>query len=155
MNGTFDAEAVPYDGGVTLTTLAAVDVDRGPRRPSCRAQAYSLVSLPTRWLTAFSSRDGNPPATGEPAGPLLSSEESKGLRARWDAVQVGFVDEPRQAVEQADALVTAALTRLSEMFAEERARIVGRWDRGDDVSTEDLRLALKRYRSFFGRLLSV
>jgi hypothetical protein len=133
MNGTFDAEAVPYDGGVTLATLAAADVD--PRPAATELQG--------------------PPATVELAGPLLSSEESKGLRARWDAVQVGFVDEPRQAVEQADALVTGALTRLAEMFAEERTRILGQWDRGDDVSTEDLRLALKRYRSFFGRLLSV
>ncbi len=91
----------------------------------------------------------------EQAAPLFSPEEAKELRARWDAIQGAFVDEPRQAVEQADSLVAGAMKRLAEMFADERATLEGQWDRGDDVSTEDLRLALRRYRSFFGRLLSV
>lgn len=91
----------------------------------------------------------------EQAAPLLSPEEAKELRARWDAIQGTFVDEPRRAVEQADSLVAGAMQRLAEMFAVERAKLEGQWDRGDDVSTEDLRLALRRYRSFFGRLLSV
>jgi hypothetical protein len=91
----------------------------------------------------------------EEATPLFSPEEAKELRARWDAIQGAFVDEPRQAVEQADSLVAGAMKRLAEMFADERAKLEGQWDRGDDVSTEDLRLALRRYRSFFGRLLSV
>lgn len=95
------------------------------------------------------------PAIEEQAAPLFSSEEAKDFRGRWDAVQVGFVDEPRRAVEQADSLVAAAMKRLAEMFAAERAKLEGQWDRGDNVSTEDLRLALRRYRSFFGRLLSV
>jgi hypothetical protein len=87
--------------------------------------------------------------------PLFSTEEAKDFRARWDAIQVNFVDEPRQVVEQADSLVAVAMKRLAEMFAAERARLEGQWDRGDNVSTEDLRLALQRYRSFFGRILSV
>jgi len=95
------------------------------------------------------------PATDEPAAPLLSSDEAKDFRARWDAIQVGFVDEPRRAVEQADSLVAEAMKRLAEMFADERTKLEGQWDRGDDVTTEELRLALRRYRSFFGRLLSV
>lgn len=95
------------------------------------------------------------PATDEQAAPLLSPEEAKDFRARWDAIQVGFVDEPRRAVEQADSLVAGAMKRLAEMFADERAKLEGQWDRGGNVSTEDLRLALRRYRSFFGRLLSV
>jgi len=91
----------------------------------------------------------------EQAAPLFSSEEAKELRARWDTIQGTFVDEPRQAVEQADGLVAGAMKRLTEMFADERAKLEGQWDRGGDVSTENLRLALRRYRSFFGRLLSV
>jgi hypothetical protein len=77
------------------------------------------------------------------------------MRAEWDAIQASFVDEPRQAVEQADRLVAAAIRRLAEVFAEEKTRLEGQWDRGGDVSTEDLRQALRRYRSFFGRVLSV
>jgi len=64
------------------------------------------------------------------------------------------VDEPCRAVEHADSLVAGAMKRLAE-FADQRAKLEGQWDRGDSVSTEDLRLALRRYRSFFGRLLSV
>jgi hypothetical protein len=86
---------------------------------------------------------------------LFAAEESKDLRAKWDAIQVGFVDEPRHAVERADSLVAAAMKRLAEMFAQEREQLEGQWDRGDSVSTEELRLALRRYRAFFGRLLSV
>ena len=89
------------------------------------------------------------------SGPLFSQEEAGTLRARWDAIQVGFVDEPRRAVEEADSLVAAAMKRLAEQFAEERSKLEGQWDRGGDVSTEDLRVALRRYRSFFGRLLAV
>jgi hypothetical protein len=77
------------------------------------------------------------------------------LRNRWSGVQTAFVDEPRSAVEQADGLVAAAMKRLAEVFAEERSRLEQQWDRGDNVSTEDLRIALQRYRSFFQRLLSI
>lgn len=86
---------------------------------------------------------------------LFSPDETKNLRGQWDSIQVGFVDEPRQAVERADALVAGAMKRLAEIFADERARLEGQWDRGDSVSTEDLRVALQRYRAFFGRLLAV
>jgi len=95
------------------------------------------------------------PARDLETGPLFSSDEAKTFRTQWDAIQVGFVDEPRQSVEQADSLVAAAMKRLAEQFSEERSRLEKQWDRGAYVSTEDLRLALRRYRSFFGRLLSV
>ena len=87
--------------------------------------------------------------------PLFADQESKDLFAKWDALQVGFIDEPRRAVEQADHLVAAAMKRTAEIFAEERARLERQWDRGDNVSTEDLRIAMRRYRSFFRRLLTL
>jgi hypothetical protein len=90
-----------------------------------------------------------------PAAPLFSPEEAKDFRGRWDAIQVSFVDEPRLAVEQADGLAAVAMKRLAEIFAAERAKLEGQWGRGDNVSTQDLRLALRPYRLFFGRLLSV
>ena len=91
----------------------------------------------------------------ERATPLFSEQEAKGFFARWDSLQVGFIDEPRHAVEQADNLVAGAMKRLAEIFAEERAHLEGQWDRGDNVSTEDLRIAMQRYRSFFRRLLAI
>jgi hypothetical protein len=89
------------------------------------------------------------------AAPLLPDNEADDLRKHWEQIQIGFVDEPRRAVEEADQLVASAMTRLAEVFASERSRLESQWDRGDDVSTEDLRVALRRYRSFFERLLSV
>lgn len=89
------------------------------------------------------------------ATPLFPANELEELRNRWSAVQTAFVDEPRTAVDQADGLVAAAMKRLAEVFAEERSRLEQQWDRGDNVSTEDLRIALQRYRSFFQRLLSI
>jgi hypothetical protein len=86
---------------------------------------------------------------------LFPSAELEGLRSRWKEIQTAFVDEPRKAVEQADGLVASAMKRLAEVFAQERSGLEQQWDRGDNVSTEDLRVALQRYRAFFDRLLSV
>lgn len=94
-------------------------------------------------------------ALAQETGPLFSGNEANELRAQWDAIQVGFVDEPRGAVKQADNLVAGTMKRLAEVFAAERSKLEGQWDQGENVSTEDLRLALRRYRSFFSRLLSV
>jgi len=88
------------------------------------------------------------------AGPLLADEDAGGFRSRWNEIQVRFVDEPRGSVQKADGLVGEMTQRLARMFSEERTRLESQWERGDDVSTEDLRIALQRYRSFFERLLS-
>jgi len=91
----------------------------------------------------------------EEAPALFPDGELDALRARWEAIQTGFVDEPKTAVTEADALVAQVITRLAEVFSHERTQLEQQWDRGDQVSTEDLRLALQRYRTFFTRLLSV
>ena len=91
----------------------------------------------------------------EGSTPLFASHETEAFRSRWTTVQTGFVDEPRRAVEEADALVAQMMKRLAEVFAEERANLERQWDSGEDISTEDLRVALQRYRSFFDRLLSI
>jgi hypothetical protein len=87
--------------------------------------------------------------------PMFAGDEASGFRTRWEAVQTGFVDEPRKAVEEADSLVAQVIKRLSEVFADERSNLEHQWDRGDQISTEDLRIALRKYRSFFDRLLSL
>jgi hypothetical protein len=92
--------------------------------------------------------------SAEERGPLLPDDDSEGFTRRWRDIQTGFVDEPRESVAQADALVAELMQRLAAGFSEERQRLEAQWDRGDDVSTEDLRVALTRYRSFFDRLLS-
>lgn len=87
-------------------------------------------------------------------GPLLGQSEETDLRASWEEIQTRFVDDPRRAVEDADALVAGVMKSLAEGFAQAREQLEGQWSRGEDVSTEDLRVALQRYRSFFQRLLS-
>ncbi len=88
------------------------------------------------------------------ATPLLPEAEIGDLRSRWSNIQAEFVDEPRRSVQEADKLVASTMQRLADGFATERASLEKQWDSGDDVSTEDLRVALQRYRAFFGRLLN-
>lgn len=89
----------------------------------------------------------------ENSAPLFAGSEITELRARWTSVQSDFVDEPRRAVEEADKLVATVMQRLADGFAGERSSLEKQWGSGNNVSTEDLRVALQRYRSFFDRLL--
>ena len=99
------------------------------------------------------SRPGAPPV--QKPMTLLDTPESTELRHQWEAIQSGFVDEPRRAVEDADSLVAQTMKRVAEVFANERSQLERQWSEGQDVSTEDLRVALTRYRAFFDRLLTV
>jgi hypothetical protein len=99
-------------------------------------------------------RDENVAPTSGPAA-LLSQNSAQDLRSEWDRIQAGFVDDPRKSVKQADELVATAMKRLAESFAQQRSNLERQWDRGDEASTEDLRVALQKYRSFFQRLLAV
>ena len=92
--------------------------------------------------------------TATNAGHLLAADDAEAFRARWTDVQHGFVDAPRQAVEQANGLVAEVMQHLAKSFADERGRLERQWDQGDDISTEDLRTAFQRYRLFFERLLT-
>ena len=106
-----------------------------------------------------SERTGSAREPGSPqrddSTPLFPASELGDLRKRWSEIQTAFVDEPRKAVEQADGLVASAMKRLAEIFSDERSKLEKQWDRGDNVSTEDLRIAFQRYRTFFDRLLSM
>ncbi|MGD0629294.1 MAG: hypothetical protein ABR987_08070 [Terracidiphilus sp.] len=95
-------------------------------------------------------------AVNQPAQPnaLFPNDELQSFRSHWNEVQTSFVDDPRTAVKQADGLVANVVKRIAEQFASEREQLEKQWDRGEDVNTEDLRQALKRYRAFFDRLLS-
>lgn len=84
---------------------------------------------------------------------LLPDNMLGDLQQRWDNIQAGFVDDPKSAVENADRLVEDTVRRLTQTFAKERANLEATWSRGEQASTENLRVALQRYRSFFNRLL--
>jgi hypothetical protein len=87
--------------------------------------------------------------------PLFDEGRTSDLRERWHALQARFVDDPQAAVGEADSLVAELLRDLAETFDKARGGLEEQWTRGDDVSTEELRVTLQRYRSFFERLLEV
>jgi len=136
---TADIANSPRPAQISNATSTA---DRDPDFPDLRKEAVALPAA-----TDVSS----PAANHEP---LFPGNELSDLHSRWDKAQGLFVDEPRKAVEEADALVATTVQRIAELFAEERATLEKQWDRGADVSTEDLRQALRRYRGFFDRLLT-
>ncbi|MFC9294586.1 hypothetical protein ACFTWH_13470 [Streptomyces sp. NPDC057011] len=85
--------------------------------------------------------------------PLLATGEAERYRTAWSEIQVRFVDDPREAVTSADALVAEVMQNLAGTFASHKQELEGQWQSGEHVATEDLRLALQHYRSFFNRLL--
>jgi hypothetical protein len=137
----------PENAGVApLLTEDKVNDSRPPIELSAgdRANPADPAGLPNN------STIGNTQVT-----PLFSEPEVNDFRSRWTNIQTAFVDEPRHAVEDADQLVASLMKKLAEGFANEREGLEHQWDRGGTVSTEDLRIALQRYRSFFDRLLKV
>ncbi|MGI5401127.1 hypothetical protein ACQEVG_17025 [Streptomyces sp. CA-135486] len=91
---------------------------------------------------------------GEEAVPLLGSREAEELRSRWSEIQQGFVDDPQESVRAADGLVAEVMQLLASTFADHKEALEGQWHQGNEVATEDLRIALRQYRSFFDRLLT-
>ena len=119
-----------------------------------RAASPDVAGAVDDTADARSDRGADSGDSGSDREPLVPSDQSDRFTTRWEEIQASFVDQPREAVEQADALVADLMQRLAASFSDERERLETQWDRGDDVSTEDLRVALTRYRSFFARLLS-
>ena len=148
------------ESDISTSDLAAAATKRSrtsdsPQRPSDPSTSQAAIITPapgnvspTASVPNIGQQDGN-------QGPLFSGDETNHLRSEWDAIQGQFVDEPRRAVQEADQLVAKTMKRLAEIFADERKNMEHQWEAGDSVSTEDLRIALRRYRSFFGRLLAV
>ncbi|NXY97027.1 hypothetical protein HYE82_22115 [Streptomyces sp. BR123] len=88
------------------------------------------------------------------ATPLMPESEAADFRDQWSRIQAGFVDDPKESVRAADGLVAAVMQHLAGTFASHKEDLEHQWSSGGEVATEDLRLALQRYRSFFNRLLS-
>ncbi len=128
-----------------------------PPETEFQDEAENAAKMPARSdrsVTDISERTAKPPATAD-ATPLFPEDQLRDLQSRWNNIQTGFVDEPRTAVQDADALVASTMQQLAEAFSRERTKLEQQWGRGDSVSTEDLRVAFQRYRSFFRRMLSL
>jgi len=96
-----------------------------------------------------------PTRNNEEFAPLFENNEAGEFRTQWLEIQSRFVDDPGSAVKEADDLVADVIKNITRNFANQRMTLEGQWKSGDKASTEDLRLALQRYRSFFNRLLSL
>lgn len=156
-----DSSLGPEESRVADPNVPGSRIDRSVDRPDVDTGAPALVTppptdpRPANVATNSGAAAAAARAPEEERAALFASNEANQMRARWDSIQVGFVDEPRKAVQEADALVSDTIKRLSEMFAKERQNLEQQWDRNENVSTEDFRVALRRYRSFFSRLLTI
>lgn len=130
-------------------TLSTADLVTATPTPIAAREMQPAPERQTRDADADAMPDG------EPLAPLFLPKEANDFRAIWDAVQIGFVDDPKQAVRKADELVAQVMRTLAETFSNERAKLESQVDQTDNNSTENLRIALRRYRSFFQRLLSL
>jgi hypothetical protein len=148
---TADMVAAGRQAGQQEDTAATTPMQPGADTGQANSQGLADGNGATATGTAV---DGGAGTDAKPE-PLLSKTDTESLRSRWMDIQGQFVDEPRRAVQDADSLVADLMQRLAQMFADERNRLEQQWDRGDQVSTEDLRQGLRRYRSFFERLLSI
>jgi hypothetical protein len=141
-----DQEKIERDNKQEMTT-----VDQEKQREQQSADRPTS----TKELTKDLERRPAGKAEDKATTALFPENESSDFHKRWTDIQTAFVDEPRRAVERADELVAEVIKRLADSFAQERSRLEGQWGRGDNVSTEDLRVALQRYRAFFDRLLKI
>lgn len=136
-------------------TLTTADIANPPRREmETRAAADADIDTVNRQPVPINGQAAVDRGQQAQHNPLFPQDELQNFRSRWDQVQTSFVDEPRAAVEQADGLVANVVKRIAEQYATEREQLEGQWDRGENINTEDLRQALKRYRAFFDRLLA-
>jgi hypothetical protein len=126
--------------------------DPNPDRPTSESSISERATLESGRFEAARPDAG---ADGGDSAAPLSPTDAEQLSALWDEIQGGFVDDPRSAVSRADELVGRVVERVIRRFAEQRAALERQWDRGDSVTTEELRITLQRYREFFRRLLSV
>jgi hypothetical protein len=145
---------VEADKTLTTADLAATNRQQDSQREPSRTMPDRVAQDRTP-LENEARRREDVNREDEQLAPLFASEVAGDFRARWDAVQIGFVDDPRQAVRQADELVAQVMKSLAESFSAERARFEDELEQKDSGSTENLRVALRRYRSFFQRLLSL
>jgi hypothetical protein len=139
----------------TQTVEAPVTAAREPEPMAAETrQQPSATTTGTTGAAPETRSDRAAPA--DPSGELLLDEEQKRtLRKRWEQIQTSFIDEPRQAVADADREVRELIASLGRVFEEQRAGLERAWGQGNEVSTERLRVSLQRYRAFFERLLAI
>jgi hypothetical protein len=151
-----EAPAHRHESGERIAP-SAVRTDPSADAPPAKDERLTTgdESSAPRTETEPSKMETEPSSEPSTERSLLADNDLSGLRSRWDDVQAAFVDNPKECVQKADTLVAEVVEQLTTGFSDARSRLEAQWARGEKVSTEDLRIALKRYRDFFQRLLSV
>ena len=135
--------------------MSTADLAYGRAQSPTELSAFPPDSAKVREIESDAApHDDRPRDAAESQAPLVTPDRGEAFSERWQSVQAEFVDEPQQAVKDADALVAEVIQVLATSFAEQRQGLEEQWSRGSEVSTEDLRQALMQYRSFFQRLLA-
>jgi hypothetical protein len=151
------AQAEPLSAGGEAPTAEREPLSAGDVPPSAEREPVTAGDVPpTPTAESRPSHAVVESASSPPTSPsLFGDTDLSGLRSRWDDVQAAFVDSPKECVQKADSLVSEVVEQLTSGFSDARSRLEAQWAKGENASTEDLRVALKRYREFFQRLLSV
>jgi hypothetical protein len=154
-----DREPLEYPAAATDSSPTrgdqATPLDPVSSPATQETQPPPLETVPPTGAAPTDSSAAARPADVGAGQDLFADDELAGLRARWDNVQATFVDDPRECVHKADGLVSDVVEQLTAGFTHARSRLEEQWARGEEASTEDLRVALKQYREFFQRLLAV
>ncbi|MEU6814171.1 hypothetical protein [Streptomyces sp. NPDC046860] len=125
-----------------------------PERSREREAAGERTGAPEEQAGQDRTRgDERPRSVDEGSDPLIAHQEAEDYRGRWAKIQGTFVDDPKEAVRSADALVADVIQSLAATFADHKKDLEGQWSRGEQVETEGLRVALQQYRTFFNQLL--
>jgi hypothetical protein len=146
MNGEpRDASTATELGGAAIRAPASIPGDRPLLEP---VNTDGVIQTTLTKNDALSNEDAKLAA-------LFTEEATTDFRSRWDLVQRSFVDNPQEAVHAGDELVAQVIASLAETFSNQRSQLESELNQTDQSSTENLRLALRRYRSFFERLLAI
>ncbi|MFC5862792.1 hypothetical protein ACFPT7_10860 [Acidicapsa dinghuensis] len=148
-NTPYPATNTAYPANSETWTSSAVAIEEESYQPGKDVAGKDIDVAPGK--KSYTDADY---ANSDFAGPLFADAELKSFREQWDQVQASFVDEPREAVRNADSLVANVVQRIEEQFAQERNKLEKQWENGSNISTEEMRQALKKYRALFGRLLA-
>ena len=142
-------------GDVHGDTTTGDTGDMGQRGPGTDGRlSTEQIANPGTAQPAAPSAGGTQQSAEADAAQLLDPKDREAMTQRWREIQADFVDQPQKAMQDADALVAGLMQQLAQMFSQERSQLEAQWSRGDQVSTEELRVSLQRYRAFFERLLS-
>jgi hypothetical protein len=141
MNTSINGE--PRERNLTTADLAA-----SANKPPSSSSNHPVMEINTDGVAKIIKPESK-------LAPLFAEDAAADFRSRWDVIQRGFVDDPQQAVRAGDELVAQVIKSLAETFSNQRSTLEGELNQTDQSSTESLRLALRRYRSFFERLLTI